>query len=108
MCIYIYIHICTYICLLDIQLLQLALRCSACHDLKPVRSSLFSDHVAEQLEGTTLTHILEQESCGLKEWLMTAAADASPEVRDFGSCCLSLGAKHANVILSEVSIQANI
>ena len=54
---------------------------SACHDLKPARSSLFSDHVAEQLEDITLTFILEQESCDLKEWLMTPAADASPEVR---------------------------
>ena len=54
---------------------------SACHALKPARSSLSSDCVAEQLEDTTLTHILEQDSCGLKEWLMTPAADASPEVR---------------------------
>ncbi|DBB15045.1 TPA: hypothetical protein ACH3X3_004628 [Trebouxia sp. C0006] len=36
--------------------------------------------LTEQLEDTTLTHILEQESCGLKEWLLTPAADASPEV----------------------------
>ncbi|DBB02081.1 TPA: DNA-directed DNA polymerase [Trebouxia sp. C0004] len=36
--------------------------------------------LTEQLEDTTLTHILEQESCGLKEWLMTSAVDASPEV----------------------------
>ncbi len=48
---------------------------------KPAQLLFFSDCIAEQLEDTTLTHILEQESCGLKDWLMTPAADASPEVR---------------------------